>query len=210
MITASNEAKLSALPAGDGIKIISALTHREIVQLLERSDNQPELFDQTRIVEITEPDDPSRRYCLCRNPPTADRETTTRRELLERTRQELQRIAATALNSRQTKKPASDELIGARVGTLLAKTRMGKYIIWKMQPGGILDWRLDESKIAADQALDGCHVINTTVDAGAMTKEQAVARYKSLGRVEQAFRNLKLMHMSKTRCVMDQSCGSRG
>ena len=154
MITASNEVKLSAL------------THREIVQMLERSGNQPELFDQTKIVEITEPDDPSRRYCLCRNPQTANRETTTRRELLERTRQELQRIAATALKSQQTKKPASDELIGARVGTVLAKTRMGKYIIWKMQPGGILDWRLDEGKIASDQSLDGCYMIKTTVLKG--------------------------------------------
>ena len=36
MVTASNEAKLSALPAGDGIKIISTLTHREIVQMLAR------------------------------------------------------------------------------------------------------------------------------------------------------------------------------
>ena len=195
MITASNEVKLSALPAGDDIKIISALTHREIVQMLERSGNQPELFDQTKIVEITEPDDPSRRYCLCRNPQTANRETTTRRELLERTRQELQRIAATALKSQQTKKPASDELIGARVGTVLAKTRMGKYIIWKMQPGGILDWRLDEGKIASDQSLDGCYVIKTTVKAEAMTKEQAVARYKSLSQVEQAFRNLKTVSL---------------
>ena len=128
MITASNEAKLGVLPAGDGIKIISALTHLEIVQMLECTGHAPELFDQNRIVEITDPVAPSRRYCLCRNPLTAARETTTRRELLERTRTELERIAATALKSRGTKRPASDELVGARVGTALAKTRMGKYV----------------------------------------------------------------------------------
>lgn len=195
MITASNEAKLSALPEGDGIKIISALTHREIVQMLERTGNQPELFDQTRIVGIADPDDAARRYCLCRNPHTAGRETTTRNELLERTRKELERIAATALKSRKTKRPASDELIGARVGTLLAKTRMGKYVIWQMQPGGILEWRFDDGKVAADQALDGCYVIKTTVSAEVMTKEQAVATYKSLSQVEQAFRNLKTVSL---------------
>ena len=195
MITASNEVKLSDLPAGDGIKIISALTHLEIVQMLQRTGNEPDLFDQNRIVEITDPDDPARRYCLCRNPHTAERETTTRRELLECTKEELDRIAATALKSRKWKNPASDELIGARVGKALAKTRMGKYVIWRMQPGGILDWHLNDEKIAADQALDGCYVIKTTVGAEAMNKDQAVASYKGLSRVEQAFRNLKTVSL---------------
>ena len=195
MITASNEAKLGALPAGDGMKIISALTHLEIVQLLQRTGHQPELFDQNHIVEITDPDDPARRYCLCRNPHTARRGTTTRRELLERTKLDLERIAATALKSRGTKHPASDELVGARVGKALAKTRMGKYVNWQMRPGGILDWRFDDAKIAADQALDGCYVIKTTVGTEAMTKDQAVASYKGLSRVEQAFRNLKTVSL---------------
>ena len=35
-----------------------------------------------------------------------------------------------------------------------------------MQPGGILDWRLDEGKIASDQSLDGCYMIKTTVLKG--------------------------------------------
>jgi transposase len=196
MITASNETKLGVLPASDGIKIISALTHLEIVRMLARTGNAPDLFDQHRIVEITDPDDPSRRYCLCRNPLTAQRETTTRRELLERTRTEMERIAATALKSRKTKRPASDKLVGARVGTALAKSRMGKYVNWQMRPDGILDWRFDEEQIAADQALDGCYVIKTSVAAEAMTKDQAVASYKGLSRIEQAFRNLKTVSLA--------------
>ena len=195
MVTASNEAKLSTLPAGDGIKIISALTHREIVQMLARTGQQPELFDQTKVVEITDPDDPDRRYCLCRNPHTAGRETTTRRELLERTKLELERIATTALKSHKTKKPASDAIIGARVGTALAKTKMGKYVKWQIQSGGILDWHFDDEKITADQALDGCYVIKTTVSSEVMTKDEAVACYKGLSHVEQAFRNLKTVSL---------------
>jgi ribosomal protein L17 len=77
----------------------------------------------------------SGRYCLCRNPHTAGRETTTRRELLERTKLELERIGTTALKSHKTKKPASDAIIGARIGTALAKTKMGKHVkrrsVWK-------------------------------------------------------------------------------
>jgi transposase len=72
---------------------------------------------------------------------------------------------------------------------------MGKYVIWQMQPGGVLDWHLDDGKIAGDQALDGCYVIKTNVSAEVMTKEQAVARYKSLSQVEQAFRNLKTVSL---------------
>jgi hypothetical protein len=73
MITQSNEDKLEALPEGEGIKIISALTHREIVDMLERTGNNAELFDSTNIVEVTERDDQGRRYCLCRNPYNAAR-----------------------------------------------------------------------------------------------------------------------------------------
>ena len=195
MITASNEAKLSALPESDGIKIISALTHREIVQMLERSGQHPELFDQNKVVEITDPDDPARRYCLCRNPINAQRETTTRNELLKRTKHELERIAATALKSQKTKKPATDAIIGSRIGSALAKTKMGKYVRWYIQPGGILEWNFNDEKIASDQALDGCYVIKTTISAEAMTKDQAVANYKGLSHVEQAFRNLKTVSL---------------
>ena len=72
---------------------------------------------------------------------------------------------------------------------------MGKYVIWKMQAGGILDWRLDDGKIAADQLLDGCYVIKTNVSEEVMNKDQTVARYKSLSQVEQAFRNLKTVSL---------------
>lgn len=53
MITASNEEKLAALPEAEGLKIISALTHRQMVELLERTAHQPELFDDHNIVEIS-------------------------------------------------------------------------------------------------------------------------------------------------------------
>jgi transposase len=183
MITASNEQKLQALPEHEGIKIISALTHREIVDLLARTNHEAELFDDRNIVEITDPSTPGHRYCLCRNPHSAQRETTTRNELLERTRKELNKIV-------ERKRPAVEAVIGARVGKILAKTKMGKYLKWSVKEGR-LDWSVDEAAVNAAQAMDGCYVIKTTVSAEAMTKDQVVARYKSLGQVEQAFRNMK-------------------
>ena len=195
MITASNEAKLKALPEGEGLKIISALTHRESVEMLVRCEQTPELFDDKKIIEITDPADPERRYCLCRNPFNAQREGRTRSELIERNQAELTQIATTAARSQSTKKPATDAVIGARVGKALAKTKMGKYFTWEVQTGGQLQWQLDAGKVAADAALDGCYVIKTTVSAEAMGAEQIVARYKSLSQVEQAFRNMKTVSL---------------
>jgi hypothetical protein len=76
---------------------ISALTRRQIVDLLVRKVITPELFDEKRILEAIDPEDPGRRYELCRNPLTAQRETTTRQNLLDVTRQGLDKIAAELL-----------------------------------------------------------------------------------------------------------------
>jgi len=183
MVTASNEKKLAALPENAGLKIISALTHRQMVDLLAKTKHEPELFDDRNIVEISDPDEPGRRYCLCRNPHSAARETTTRNELIERTRKALDQLVA-------RKKPAKAEALGAQVGKLLSQTKMGKYITWAVQDGR-LEWSLNAAAVAAAQALDGCYVIKTTVSAEAMDKNEVVARYKSLSQVEQAFRNMK-------------------
>jgi transposase len=183
MITASNEEKLSALPESEGIKIISALTHREMVELLKRTQHEPELFDDKNIVEIADPESPEHRYCLCRNPHSAQRETNTRNALIERTRLALDSIVA-------RKNPAKPELLGAQVGKLLAKTKMGKYIDWEVV-NGRLQWKIEKTVVDAAQALDGCYVIKSTVSAAAMNKNEIVARYKSLSQVEQAFRNMK-------------------
>ena len=183
MVTASNEKKLAALPENAGLKIISALTHRQMVDLLAKTKHEPELFDDRNIIEISDPDEPGRRYCLCRNPHSAERETTTRNELIERTRKALDQLVA-------RKKPAKAEALGAQVGKLLSQTKMGKYITWAVQDGR-LEWSLNAAAVAAAQALDGCYVIKTTVSAEAMDKNEVVARYKSLSQVEQAFRNMK-------------------
>ena len=183
MITASNEEKLAALPGNEGLKIISALTHREMVDLLARTKHEPELFDDRNIIEITDPEEPGRRYCLCRNPHSAARETATRKALIERTRQGLKALVV-------RKKALKAEVIGARVGKLLAKTKMGKYMIWRVVEGR-LEWSLNQSAVEAAQALDGCYIIKTTVSGEAMNKDEVVARYKGLSQVEQAFRNMK-------------------
>ena len=59
-------------------------THRQIVELLERKVITAELFDEGQIVEVIDPEEPKRRYCLCRNPQTAGREGKTRERSSDR------------------------------------------------------------------------------------------------------------------------------
>jgi len=184
MVTHSVEDKLKGV---EGLSTISALTHRQIVSLLERKVIELDFFDENNIAEVIDPEDLTRRYCLCRNPQSAKREGDTRTALLSRTREELDRVA-------QAKRPGDAEKIGARVGRLLAKTKMGKFVIWNVKDGR-LEWHFDEDKIAAEKRFDGCYIICANVPTERMAKQALVASYKSLSLVENAFRNLKTVQL---------------
>jgi transposase len=120
MITKTVAEKIKGI---EGLHTISALTHRQIVALLERKLITAELFDEGQIVEVFDPEEPKQRYCLCRNPQTAGREAKTRERLLERTRAELDKIAG-------SKRRASAKTLGARVGRVLERSKMdGCYIV---------------------------------------------------------------------------------
>ena len=69
MITKAVADKIKGI---EGLHTISALTHRQIVDLLKRKVITAELFDEEKIVEVFDPEEPKQRYCLCRNPQTAN------------------------------------------------------------------------------------------------------------------------------------------
>ncbi len=91
MITHSD---IEALKDEDDLQMIGALTHREMMTLLQEKVIELDLFDEQKIHEVTDPSNPSRRYCLCRNPITAQHESDTRQRLLDLTATALQGIAA--------------------------------------------------------------------------------------------------------------------
>jgi hypothetical protein len=184
MITSANYNKVKDIK---GLNTISALTHREIVKLLRRKVVQFSLFDEKEIVEVIDPEDVKRRYCLCRNPLTAEREEKTRRALIQTTETALEKIA-------QRKRRTKEDKLAAQVGKILAKTKMGKFVDWKVEDGRLL-WSFDEDKIQAEALLDGCYIISGNVSQEAMSKQEIVASYKKLTLVEQAFRNLKSVQL---------------
>ena len=181
------QANLKELQAVEGLHLISALTHQQIVSLLERKVITAELFDEQKVVEVIDPENPKRRYGLCRNPESAKREGTTRQRLLDLTKEGLRKIAE---SSRKT----SDERVGARVGRVLQQYKMGKFVVWKVVEGK-LEWSLDEAKIAQEKLFDGCYIISSDVPAEQMAQQKVVASYKSLSLVESAFRNLKTVSL---------------
>jgi transposase len=184
MVTQTNA---QALGTVEGLHLISALTHKQIVNLLERKVIKAELFDEQKVVEVIDPENPQRRYELCRNPESAQREGMTRRRLLDLTQEGLSKIANSPRKSR-------DEQIGARVGRVLQQYKMGKLVVWNVQQGK-LQWRWDEAKITQEKLLDGCYIISSDVPAEQMDHQQVVASYKSLSLVEGAFRNLKTVSL---------------
>jgi len=154
---------------------------------LERKVITAELFDEEKIVEVFDPQEPKRCYCLCRNPQTAGREGKTRERLLERTRAELDKIAG-------SKRRASAKTLGARVGRVLERSKMGKFVRWDVLDGR-LSWSFDQDKIAAEKLFDGCYIVSGEVPKEKMAASEVVASYKKLGLAEEAFRSLKTVQL---------------
>jgi len=189
MLTA---ARLDELRDIEGLSTISALTHHQLADLLRRDVIQPELFDEKNIIEIIDPENKAERYCLCRNPVTAQSETETRKRLIKLSEEGLEKIA-------DYKQSTSVEVLGARIGKLLAKYKMGKFIIWEVVQDGnkkkskehTVKWKINEEKVSREQVLDGCYIVRTDVPRESMDTEEVVSGYKALGGVERAFRSIK-------------------
>jgi len=176
-----------------GISTISALTHAQIVELLDHQVIQMELFDQRDLAEVRDPQQPGRRYVLCRNPQTQAHERRKRAELMEATRQRLDKIVASS-------RRAKPERLGSQVGRVLEKYRMGKFVEWeiKVDPDGLgrLHWQWNQQKIEAEERFDGCYIVVAEGEgAKSFNAAELVETYKNLLQVEQAFRNLKTVQL---------------
>ena len=184
MVTQANYEKVKDW---EGLWTISALPHRQILDLLERKLITPEIFDERKVVEVMDPDHPKLRYCLCRNPETQAREGATRQRLLELTQSGLGKMA-------NAKRKASAARIGARVDKLLAKYKMGKFVSWEVKEGK-LHWSVDPKKVQAEAVWDGCYVVRSDVPPEELAAAETVAGYKKLELVEQAFRQIKTVQL---------------
>ena len=171
------------------IDTITALTHSQVQELLNKEVLQLELFDEQNIHEVRDPQNPQIRYCVCYNPLRKHDNEFTRQRLMELTQAKLDEIT-------DYKRKTTVEILGSRVGKVLQKYKMGRFVNWEVSAGSSkystehqLNWSWNQEKLAAAAKLDGYFVIRSTHEE--MGKEDVVKTYKSLSHVEQAFRNLK-------------------
>ena len=172
----------------DGLQWISALKSVQIQQLVAGGTLQLSLFDQRDLAEIRHPAYPGERLIACRNPLLAEERKRKRKELLEATEEQLNKIVTAT--QRQKKPLRGRREIGLAVGSIPGRYKMGKHFRLFIEEDGFRCERKQDN-IEREAALDGIYVIRTSVPAETLSSEKVVERYKGLSDVERAFRSLK-------------------
>ena len=165
---------------------ITALRHDSIRKLAEQGCFQPSLFDTHGLASITAPDYPDERLLVCYNPLVAAERRRKREELLASTEADLAGMAS----SYAAGKIDRDEF-NRRLGTL-RRRKMGKHLQWSFdEHSEAFSSTRNEASIAAEGRLDGFYVVRTSLAEQDLDDAGVVRAYKSLARVERAFRSLK-------------------
>src|SRR5579859_7611243 len=181
-----SQKNVEGFKAQDGVDWITALKSVSIRALVEQGQLQLDLFDQRNLFELTTPDYPGERLIACRNPALAALRAHKRQDLLAATEASLAKIQARVAAGRL----AGKDQIALAVGKIVNQYKMAKHIQLDISDDAF-SCRRDTAKIAAEAALDGIYIIRTSLAAEQMSAPDCVRSYKSLSRVERAFRTLK-------------------
>jgi len=176
----------------DGLDWISALRSEGIRKLVDSKLIQRSLFDERELAEIVSEDFPGERLIVCRNPILADERARKREELLQATERKLEPIRRATL--RKTNPLRDKKNIGLRVGKVIGQYKMEKHFELTITDDSFTYARRAEN-IAAEAMLDGLYVVRTSVVAEVMEADRVVQTYKSLSRVERAFRSMKTVDL---------------
>ena len=187
-----------------GLAWISALRAPAIRTLAEQGHLQLSLFDQRDMAEISAPElFPGERLIVCRNPLLAGERTRKRLELLDMTDRLLEDVEKAT--KRRNRPLRGKENIAVRVDRAKSKYKVGKHYDIEIKDDGF-KWRRNQDRIDQEAALDGLYIIRTNVPVDELPAEGAVRSYKSLSRVERAFRSLKSVDL-KVRPVHHRLAG---
>jgi hypothetical protein len=159
------------------------------------ADNGPlqlSLFDQRDMAEIESADFPGERLIVCRNPALAEERARKRNELLAATERDLRQIQTRVRRAKGPLRGAAR--IGVAVGAVMGRRKMAKHFQITITDSDLSVVR-HHAAIAAEAALDGIYVLRTNVAADSLSTADAVRAYKSLSRVERAFRSLKTVDL---------------
>jgi Transposase DDE domain len=182
------QARLDAEIAPAGLDWITALRAPAIRTLVEAGALQMSLFDQRDMAAITSPDYPGERLIVCRNPDLARERTRKREDLLAATEADLAVIAAAVRRARNPLRGEAE--IALKVGAVVNRHKVAKHFELSIGDASFSFHRKTEA-IAAEAALDGIYVVRTNLPKKLLDDAATVGAYKSLARVERAFRSLK-------------------
>ncbi len=175
-----------------GLDWITALRAPALKELVGGGHLQMSLFDERDMAAITSPDFPGERLIVCRNPDLARERARKREDLLAGTERDLTKIEASVTRKTRPLRGAAE--IGMAVGALLGKHKMAKHFELTIEDARFAFAR-KRDEIAQEAALDGLYAVRTSLPEETLDDNTAVKAYKSLARVERAFRCLKTVDL---------------
>ncbi len=175
-----------------GLSWITALRAPTIRKLVAQGDVNHSLFDEENLAEITSDDFPGERLIVCRNPLLADKRAKTREDLLQATERLLNKIVKATQRAKGPLKGM--DKIGVRVGKESNRYKMAKHFTLDIGDQHFR-YQRNEVSISEEAAVDGLYVIRTNVPRAELDAPRTVHAYKSLSKVERAFRCMKTVDL---------------
>jgi hypothetical protein len=187
------EARITADIKAAGLDWITALRGPVIKELLNSGTIQLTLFDTRDMASITSPDYPGERLVVCRNPDLAAERSRKREDLLAATEKEFAEIKARVARKRNPLRGTAE--IALAVGAVLNTRKMKKHFDLEITDT-VFSYARKTAEIAAEAATDGLYVVRTSLSEAVLSDADTVRSYKSLARVERAFRCIKTIDLN--------------
>ena len=176
----------------EGLDWITALRRDQIDSLIRKGAIKFSDLDEINIAEITHPDYPNERLIVCRNPSLGYDRARRREELLELTEKNLDKIIEAT--KRPNKPLKGKDNIALRVGKIIARYKSERLFNITITDN-TLSYSRNVENIEQDKKLDGLYIIRTSVSKDNMNTAETISAYKSLSKVERAFRSLKTIDL---------------
>ena len=186
------QARITEEVRAAGLDWITALRAPAIKGLMQSGALQLSLFDERDIASITAPDFPGERLVVCRNPDLAAERRRKRDDLLAASERELARIQAAVARKRNPLRGTAE--IALAVGAVIDTYKMAKHFDLSITDAAF-SFARKTAEIQAEAASDGLYVVRTSLPAEALDDAATVRSYKSLARVERAFRCIKTVDL---------------
>ena len=174
-----------------GLDWITALRAPQIRALLDTGALQLSLFDERDLAEITAPEFPGERLVVCKNPLLAEERARKREDLLRATEAALSKLADQLARGSG---PTGQDKIARAVGRIENRYKLAKLFDIAIAEDGFT-FRRNPARVADEARLDGFYVIRTSAENKVLAADDVVGAYKSLARVERAFRSLKTVDL---------------